>query len=233
MLLRFFTLLILIPFATPQLLADQCSDWTQAAYQAYLDKDKNRLHTLHNRMQNSDCLGRDKHYISLNLSRILYEKMPHTKIQQQQSIPPQQVEALKAILAIEPTFWPALLDLGDYYDQQKEFELANSYYNRTLNAINNIQHTPEALLPDNTTIQNIYAKSDNSLAATEGYLALFHDRGTYKTRGINKSRGINPTSRNIPIHFDSGKSYLVGADKKYALELYQEICLNKIPLIFT
>jgi len=252
MFLRFFTGLLLVTLSTSLLSEDQCSNWKQAAYKAYKnyetnidpEQNKKRLQNLHKKMQKSACIAMDKHYISLHLSRLLYEEIRASEsrraadidalkkqieklnvVQQEQRrylkalshLRQAGIAALESILAIEPTFWPILVDLGDYHDAQKAFEHANSYYNRALDAINNVKLTPEALMPDPTIIQELYAKADNSRAATQGYLHLFSRSGGYKTRGIN------PTSRTIPIHFDSGTSALEGADKKYAIALYKAL----------
>ena len=204
--------------------ADECSDWTKQAQQAYANQQLQTLQNLHSKISSSQCLAMDKNYVALNLSRLMYSDMANNNISGQAKI-----DGLNAILDIMPSFWPALVDLGDDEAEKgidTDYDQVSAYYDRALAAINNTEITPDEIAPDATTIQNLYAKADTAMLAATSYVAS-------DSRGASafKTRGINPHSRNIPIHFDYNSKTLANSDRKYAKRLYRALVNQGSPSV--
>lgn len=224
MFLRFiigFSVSFLLPLSA---YADECSNWTKQAQQAYANQQVQALQNLHNKIESSQCLAMDKTYIALNLSRLMYSNMAKNNIDGLA-----RIDGLNAILDVMPTFWPALVDLGDDESAKgisADYDEVSAYYDRALAAINNTNITPDHFAPDSNVIQNLYAKADTAMLAATAYVPISHGgASSFKTRGINH-RG-----KNVPIHFDFGRKTLSGSDKRHAKRLYRALSNQGSPNI--
>lgn len=215
-----FGLLCLISTAQ----SDVCQQWTQQAEKAYNEKSQAILTELHQKIQtSSSCIARDKTYIQLNLSRVLYDDMANRQVDGQA-----KVEGLKNILNVMPTFWPALVDLGDEYEENKKFKNAFEYYNRALAAINDIDSTPDSFAPDTNVIKTLYAKINLAQLAADTFV-LSSTRGS--SDFTTKTRGTSVQKHDIPIHFDFGEGILQQDDLRYAKALYRSLISQDSPNI--
>jgi len=193
---------------------NQCVQIQNQAKQAYEQNNVPQLQRSQQQMRSSDCAAAQKTYVERQLAYAMYNDLAQKRVQGEVL-----VKGMKQILRQNNSFWPALVALGDHYHEVKKFNQSTSYYSKAVDAINDETKTLPADAPSLQTIKTLVKNSELDLLAADTPPPA--SRGNADGLMGFKVRSVSAVTKQLPIHFDSGRKNLSGSDLDYAKRLYR------------
>jgi len=208
---RFLYLAFFSVFLSRSLYANQCTHLQNQARNAFYSGNLKSAKQAYLSIQNTNCLGREKTYVSRQIAYLMYDKL-----RKRNPTGGHLISGLSNILDYYQEFWPALVDLAEIYEKRKDFAQSARFYEKALDAINDTDKTTDGDAPNPQKLNEIYQMAESMRLASPVYVS-------------SNTRGVCIKYRNVPIHFDFGRKALAGQDLRAARGLLKRLRRSASP----